>query len=102
MEDSKVDERKDDRIYKENSISKTVDRLSGKFIEIHALSVIGRGTEEKTLMLKLTLQETKLQIVQTKWYRQTTFFNLIGKVWSKRYQNKRRLSVGYYRQDFRH
>ena len=99
MEDSKVDERKDDRIIRKFNI-KNSDELSGNIIEIRSIELFVEG-QKKDFDVEIDLRKgDKLQIVGPNGIGKTTFFNLIGKPGAKGIKIKEGIKIGYYRQDF--
>lgn len=99
MEDSKVDERKDDKVIRKFDI-KNGNELSGNIIEIRSIELMDKG-ERVTFPVEIDLRKgDKLQIVGPNGIGKTTFFNLIGKPGSKGITIKDDVTVGYYRQDF--
>ena len=99
MEESKVDERKDDKIIRKFNI-KNGDELSGNIIEIRSVELMV-GDERKDFKVEIDLRKgDKLQIVGPNGIGKTTFFNLFGKKNAKGIKIVDDVTVGYYRQDF--
>jgi ATP-binding cassette subfamily F protein 3 len=99
MEDSKVDERKDDRTIKK-FIIKNSDELSGNVVEIRNIELMVNG-EKKDFAVEINLRKgDKLQLVGPNGIGKTTFFNLFDKPNAKGIKLANNLKVGYYRQDF--
>lgn len=98
MEDSKVDERKDDREIRKFKI-KNSDELSGNVVEIRSISLMIEG-EVKNFPVEINLRKgDKLQIVGPNGIGKTTFFNSIGRD-NPNVKIQDDVKVGYYRQDF--
>ena len=99
MEDSKTDERKDDKVIKKFNI-KNSDELSGNIVEIRSIELMDGG-ERVDFPVEIDLRKgDKLQIVGPNGIGKTTFFNLLGKKGAKGINIKDGIKIGYYRQDF--
>ena len=99
MEDSKIDERKDDRVIRNFDI-KNSDELSGNVIELRQIELMVRG-EKKMFEVEIDIRKgDKLQITGPNGIGKTTFFNLFGKANIPGIKVKDNIKVGYYRQDF--
>jgi ATP-binding cassette subfamily F protein 3 len=99
MEDSKVDERKDDRVIKKFTI-KNSDDLSGNIIEIRSIELMVGG-DKKIFDVEINLRKgDKLQITGPNGIGKTTFFNLFDKPDAKGIKLASNVKIGYYRQDF--
>lgn len=99
MEDSKVDERKDDRTIKK-FIIKNSDELSGNVVEIRNIELMVGG-DKKDFPVEINLRKgDKLQLVGPNGIGKTTFFNLFDKPNAKGIKIAPGVKIGYYRQDF--
>ena len=99
MEDSKIDERKDDRVIRNFDI-KNSDELSGNVIELRQIELMVRG-EKKIFKVEVDIRKgDKVQITGPNGIGKTTFFNLFGKKNIPGIKVKDDIKVGYYRQDF--
>ncbi|MDQ5957203.1 MAG: ATP-binding cassette, subfamily er 3 [Patescibacteria group bacterium] len=99
MEDSKVEERKDDRMIRKFNINNS-DELSGNVVEIDKISLMIQG-EVKDFDVEINLRKgDKLQIVGPNGIGKTTFFNSILNKTNKNVKIQNDIKVGYYRQDF--
>lgn len=99
MEDSKVDERKDDRTIRSFKINNS-DDLSGNVVELSGVELMVGG-ERKYFKIEENLRKgDKLHITGPNGIGKTTYFNLFGNKNAKGIKIADNVKIGYYRQDF--
>lgn len=99
MEDSKVEERKDDREIRKFNI-KVSDDLSGNVVEIHEVELLKNG-EPKKFPVELNLRKgEKLQIIGPNGVGKTTFLENLANNRLPGVKIQDDVKIGYYRQDF--